>query len=261
MYLVDSLGGLAGGLAVSLILLDRLDHFGLLYGPAMLNLAAAAAVAWRLRRRVLAGLAATAATAIVALAAGLDLDAISTAREYAGQDVVFRGSSPYGRLVVTRGSAVQLPRERPAALLHRRRDAARGDGPLRHGPAPRRPPRAAALRRGLGHGPGSAQVPARGHRLRGARSLDPPRGRPVGSRSPGRSADPRHPERRPVVRLPDARAIRRDDRRSARPGDLPAQPFLHGGILARQPASSGRRACSVLPWAPTTITSAPSSAG
>jgi spermidine synthase len=102
VYYCDSLGGIAGGAAFTLVLVWWLDHFSILYFPALLNLAAAGLLAWRLRRRRLLIAALAAGAALVALAASVDLDQLSTRRQYPGQEVVYRGNSPYGRLVVTR---------------------------------------------------------------------------------------------------------------------------------------------------------------
>jgi spermidine synthase len=102
VYVADSLGSIAGGALFSFVLVPFLDHFALLCLPAFVNLLMAVAIGWRYGRRWLAGLAAVLAAG---LAGGLTLanpDALSTALQFAPQEVVFRGHSPYGRLVVTR---------------------------------------------------------------------------------------------------------------------------------------------------------------
>ena len=104
VYFLDNLGSVLGGVLFSFVLVERLSHFGILYVPAALNLAAAgllAAVAGRWR--MLAGVTALAAAAI-GVAAVWDLDALSTAIRYPAQQVVDRGHSPYGNLVVTRAA-------------------------------------------------------------------------------------------------------------------------------------------------------------
>jgi spermidine synthase len=79
-------------------------HFGILYVPAVLNLLLAGCVASMLRAKVAAWvLVALGAVAIGGAWAG-DLDGISTQMQYAGQDVVDRGNSPYGSLVVTKSA-------------------------------------------------------------------------------------------------------------------------------------------------------------
>ncbi len=99
VYLADSLGSIAGGVLFSFILIHLFDHFGILYFPAFLNLLLAGLAAWLLARPMLPVVAAAAA-GLLALALAADLDAAATARQYPGRPIVFRGHSPYGRLVV-----------------------------------------------------------------------------------------------------------------------------------------------------------------
>jgi spermidine synthase len=101
VYFLDNLGAVLGGVLFSFLLVERLSHFGILYVPAVLNLAAAGVLAAAAgQRRTAAALAALAAAGIAA-AAIWDLDALSTAVRYPGQRIVDRGHSPYGNLVVT----------------------------------------------------------------------------------------------------------------------------------------------------------------
>jgi len=101
VYFLDSIGEIAGGVLFSFVLIHLLDHFGILYVPAVLNLLLGACVASMLRARIAAwGLVALGAVA-VAGAWGGNLDGISTRMQYAGQNVIDRGNSPYGSLVVT----------------------------------------------------------------------------------------------------------------------------------------------------------------
>jgi len=101
VYLADSLGSIVGGMVFTFILIRLFDHLGILYIPAMLNLLLAGAVALCLGRKAGAGVAGVAMAGLIALAAATDLDDISTSLQYPSQKIVFRGSSPYGRLVVT----------------------------------------------------------------------------------------------------------------------------------------------------------------
>ena len=101
VYLADSLGSIVGGAVFSFILIRLLDHLGILYIPAMLNLLLAGAVALCLGRKAWAGAAGVAMACLIALAAATDLDDVSTSLQYPCQRIVFRGNSPYGRLVVT----------------------------------------------------------------------------------------------------------------------------------------------------------------
>jgi spermidine synthase len=101
VYFLDNLGSVLGGVLFSFLLVERLSHFGILYVPAVLNLAAAGLLAAATGRwRMLAGVTALAAAAI-GVTAVWDLDAVSTAIRYPAQQVVDRGHSPYGNLVVT----------------------------------------------------------------------------------------------------------------------------------------------------------------
>jgi spermidine synthase len=107
VYVLDSLGSVAGGALFSFVLVLWLDHVALLGVPALLNLLAAAWLAWCTRRERKAQGALLLATSL-ATGAGLftwilltNPDASSTARQFPAQRVLFRGNSPYGRLLVT----------------------------------------------------------------------------------------------------------------------------------------------------------------
>ena len=101
VYLADSAGSVAGGVLISFILLRWVDHIGALYVPALLNLLCASAVALAAGRKVLLALTAAAAVAAASLALSVDLEQVSTEIQYPSQKVLFSGSSPYGRIVVT----------------------------------------------------------------------------------------------------------------------------------------------------------------
>ncbi|MGB7746488.1 MAG: hypothetical protein WBN75_04295 [Verrucomicrobiia bacterium] len=132
VYVADSLGSVAGGALFSFVLVRFLDHIALLAVPALLNLAAAAWLgrtsgqsnllgAPASRRPVgsrkpehagetpaFPGTALRREIFILALVAGIvafvwlvNADALSTALQFPGQNVLFRANSPYGRLVVT----------------------------------------------------------------------------------------------------------------------------------------------------------------
>jgi spermidine synthase len=121
VYVADSLGSVVGGALFSFVLVRFLDHIALLAVPALLNLAAATWLG-RSRRRESAltyigpemrGLTSAATPLfrevfILTLVAGIAAlvwlihsDALSTALQFPGQNVLFRANSPYGRLVVT----------------------------------------------------------------------------------------------------------------------------------------------------------------
>jgi spermidine synthase len=114
VYIADSLGSVAGGALFSFVLVRFLDHIALLGVPALLNLAAAAWLATKRAAGILpaetcqrdAGstlLPASLLTflAVVVLFLSTNLDGVSTALQFPGQNILFRANSPYGRLVVT----------------------------------------------------------------------------------------------------------------------------------------------------------------
>lgn len=102
VYFLDNIGDVVGGLLFSFGLIYLFDHFGILYFPAMLNLVFAGLVAMLLPRPVLPATAAALAAAVLGSIATCNLDELSTEIQYAGQQVVYRGTSPYGSLIVTR---------------------------------------------------------------------------------------------------------------------------------------------------------------
>jgi spermidine synthase len=107
VYAMDSLGGVAGGALFSFVLVLWLDHVALLCLPALLNVLVAAWLAWRTRKEQKSEgtlLLATSLAAGAGLLAWILLakpDVSSTARQFPGQELLFRGNSPYGRLIVT----------------------------------------------------------------------------------------------------------------------------------------------------------------
>ncbi|NQT12942.1 MAG: hypothetical protein HQ582_09340, partial [Planctomycetes bacterium] len=107
VYFLDNLGDVLGGLLFSFVLVYLFDHFRILYFPAFLNLAFACLLAFRFRRRILFGVATAATVLLVALALSCDLDDLSTRIQHPGQKILYQGSSPYGRLVVTESSGQQ----------------------------------------------------------------------------------------------------------------------------------------------------------
>lgn len=107
VYAADSLGSVAGGVLFSFVLVWWLDHATLLCVPAVLNVLAASWLAWQTRRErrgegtllFLTTLALGGGSVMWILLA--DLDASSTAWQFPAQRLLFRGNSPYGRLIVT----------------------------------------------------------------------------------------------------------------------------------------------------------------
>jgi spermidine synthase len=129
VYVADSVGSVLGGALFSFVLVRWLDHFAMLVLPAMLSLGMAAMLAgyttvaapftgassdaapsdaqakacgYEARRGwVLVSIASALAVTVILLTLLVDVDAISTARQYPGQRILFRKNSPYGKLIVT----------------------------------------------------------------------------------------------------------------------------------------------------------------
>jgi len=102
VYFLDVLGDIAGGLLFSFVLVWLWGHFGTLYLPAFLNLLLAGALGYLVRSRPVMAMAGL-LTAVLALgAATVDWELASTRRQFAGQEVLFQGQSPYNRVVITR---------------------------------------------------------------------------------------------------------------------------------------------------------------
>jgi spermidine synthase len=107
VYVADSLGSILGGALFSFLFVRWFDHLGILLFPALLNLLAAAALGFGAGRKWLATIAGILTVLLVALAATVNLDSVSTALQYPRQRVIARANSPYGKLLVT-GSDGQL---------------------------------------------------------------------------------------------------------------------------------------------------------
>ncbi|NQU09201.1 fused MFS/spermidine synthase [bacterium] len=107
VYIADGLGCVLGGLLFCFLLVRTFDHCQLLVLPALLNLLLAGCVAQRAGWRCWWPVPVVLAAALVASVLLLNPDARLTARQFPGQQLLFRGHSPYGRLVVTE-SAGQL---------------------------------------------------------------------------------------------------------------------------------------------------------
>lgn len=127
VYFLDNVGDVIGGLLFSFVLIHLLDHVGILYFPAMLNLIFAGLVAVLFRRLVLLVGTVAVTAGLVGTMAGCDLDGLSAKIQYNAlqpedkppllgwlwpeaawptgqQRLVFHGHSPYGSLVVTKSA-------------------------------------------------------------------------------------------------------------------------------------------------------------
>ncbi|MHC1765757.1 MAG: fused MFS/spermidine synthase [Verrucomicrobiia bacterium] len=106
VYLMDSLGSVGGGVLFTFVLVVWLDHIAMLAVPALLSGLAAAWLAWTSpassRRRLLVILSFAAALGVPGWILLSHPDASSTARQFPNQHLLFRGSSPYGRVLVTK---------------------------------------------------------------------------------------------------------------------------------------------------------------
>lgn len=116
VYFADSMGSIAGGIVFCFVLAGRLDHFMILMIASMFILL----VGWMLcfpspadqlpnqndKRPMVPGAILTAMVMIMIVVAVLtDPDAITTRLQYPRQNILYRGNSPYGRLVVTETDA------------------------------------------------------------------------------------------------------------------------------------------------------------
>ncbi|MBI4028343.1 MAG: fused MFS/spermidine synthase [Verrucomicrobia bacterium] len=104
VYWLDSLGGVFGGAAFTFVMIHFLNHFSILQVVSFANLFCALAIAWNTGQRGLLAGAAVITLGEILVVGCADLDRISTRIEFAGRQVIFRGHSPYGELVVTRHS-------------------------------------------------------------------------------------------------------------------------------------------------------------
>ncbi len=114
VYVADSIGCIAGGVLFSFFLVHWLDHIALLCVSAVLNLGVAmltirqqgsvlaqvGAPQRKLTRAVLVVIPPV-ALGVTMLFLAFDPDTFSTAIQFAGQRVLFKGNSAYGRVVVT----------------------------------------------------------------------------------------------------------------------------------------------------------------
>jgi spermidine synthase len=112
-YVADSIGSIIGGILFSFVLVRFLDHIAILVFPALLNLALAALLGFKVQssrfevqgskfsRRWFPVLALALAVGLIAATLLSDPDAFSTRLQYARQHVVARANSPYGKLIVT----------------------------------------------------------------------------------------------------------------------------------------------------------------
>ena len=104
VYVADCVGSILGGITVSLLLVWLLDSFAVLAAVGFLNLACAGSLAWRAGRNwlLVAVVAALSCPAMFVLIPKLDRG--FTELQYLGEEILFRGNSPYGQLVVTSGN-------------------------------------------------------------------------------------------------------------------------------------------------------------
>ncbi|MGA2748731.1 MAG: fused MFS/spermidine synthase [Verrucomicrobiota bacterium] len=102
VYIADSLGSILGGALFSLILAWVLNSFVALASVGFLNLALTGLLAWGWGRRRIVGAAIAGAACLALVAFELNTDAATTRLQHPGEEILFRGNSPYGQIVVTR---------------------------------------------------------------------------------------------------------------------------------------------------------------
>ena len=102
VYIADSLGSILGGALYSLVLAWVFNCFVLLACIGLLVLALAAWQAWLWGQKWMAPVAVAGAAYLVVAAFMLPTDAATIQWQHPGQEVLFRGNSPYGQIVVTR---------------------------------------------------------------------------------------------------------------------------------------------------------------
>ncbi|MCY3021466.1 MAG: fused MFS/spermidine synthase [Planctomycetota bacterium] len=101
VYVLDSVGSIAGGILFTFVLLQFFSPFGALAFPAFLNLFLAAALGVTGRQRALVSASVAAALALAVVLAAWNPEQLTTARQYSQGQVVFAGYSPYAKIVVT----------------------------------------------------------------------------------------------------------------------------------------------------------------
>jgi len=102
VYVADCAGAVIGGIAFTFLLIRSLDHFSLLLIPLAACIAILTVFALKARQWMPFALGTLAATALIIVCLRGDLDASTTRLQFPGQEIVYCGNSPYGRLVVTR---------------------------------------------------------------------------------------------------------------------------------------------------------------
>ena len=242
VYFLDNAGMVVGGALFTFALVQWLDHFAILYFSALLNLLLAGVVASRCCGRAARIAVWSAAAAVVALAAGVNLDALSTAAEFAPQHVACRACSPYGRLIVTESAGQYNFMENGVALFSSN-DVQRVEESVHFALAQR--PRARRVLLVSGGASGTArEVLKYGVAAVDYVELDPEilaAAREISARKPPRPAHPSDQRRRPALRQRDPGALRRCHPRRARSLHVATESLLHAGIFRRGPPHPGSR--------------------
>ena len=104
IYVADSVGSILGGAVFSLLLVWVVNSFALLAGLGFLNLMLAALLAWHSQRRRMLALALLASPGLATFAFLVKPDHRLTEFQRSSEELLFRGNSPYGQLVVTRAN-------------------------------------------------------------------------------------------------------------------------------------------------------------
>lgn len=102
VYIADSIGSIVGGICFSLLIVHFFNHTQLAGILALLNLFCGILISSALGQKLLAALFGSLSGLCVFLNLREDFDLRLTERQFQGQNVVFNGNSPYGRIVVTK---------------------------------------------------------------------------------------------------------------------------------------------------------------
>lgn len=102
VYIADSIGGIVGGFCFSLLLIRFLNHVQLAGALSVVNLLCGVVITAALGQKLFAAVFGSLSGIFVFLNLREDFDLYLTQKQFSGQQVVFNGNSPYGRIVVTK---------------------------------------------------------------------------------------------------------------------------------------------------------------
>ncbi len=113
VYLLDNIGDIAGGFLFTFILAFLFNHLWSVYLIFLINIAASCLILFYSKRMALGIAAALIGLLVTALMAAYDLDLMTTQKLYPKQDIIFKETSQYGKLVAARsGSQINIFQDR-----------------------------------------------------------------------------------------------------------------------------------------------------